>query len=59
MGHDEEKSNIDSLIDANLKRVYETVLNEDVPDRFSQLLDQLKSAEPAPTAGRSADRPED
>jgi hypothetical protein len=29
-------------IDANLKRVYSDILNEEVPDRFRKLLDQLK-----------------
>lgn len=32
-------------IDENLKRVYESALTEEVPDRFKELLDQLKSRE--------------
>ena len=43
MGGDDKNSNVDSLIDANLKRVYDSVLQEDVPDRFARLLDQLRS----------------
>ena len=49
MGRDEEKPSIDTMIDANLKRVYESVLHEDVPDRFAQLLDQLKAGGPVAT----------
>jgi hypothetical protein len=30
-------------IDENLKRVYEAALNEEVPDRFKDLLAQLKA----------------
>jgi hypothetical protein len=32
-------------IDENLKRVYSAALNEDVPDRFAQLLMQLREKE--------------
>lgn len=32
-------------IDENLKRVYEDALNEEVPDRFMALLEQLKRGE--------------
>ena len=32
-------------IDENLKRVYATTLNEAVPDRFAQLLAQLRRKE--------------
>lgn len=38
-----EKPNGAESIDENLRRVYEQVLNEDVPDRFKDLLDRLKS----------------
>ncbi|SEL36513.1 hypothetical protein LVO79_07790 [Roseivivax marinus] len=31
------------VIDENLKRVYQDMLNEDVPDRFLDLLSQLKA----------------
>jgi hypothetical protein len=33
-------------IDENLRRVYSNALNEELPDRFRDLLAQLKSAEP-------------
>lgn len=32
----------ESVIDENLKRVYEEALDEGVPDRFRELLDALK-----------------
>lgn len=32
-------------IDENLRRVYQTALVEEVPDRFKQLLQQLKDKE--------------
>ena len=35
---------IRSQIDENLRRVYTAALNEEVPDRFKQLLDQLRAA---------------
>ncbi|MGA0540942.1 NepR family anti-sigma factor [Neotabrizicola sp. VNH66] len=36
---------IRTQIDENLKRVYQEVLTEEVPDRFKDLLDQLKARE--------------
>lgn len=33
------------LIDQNLKRVYDSVLSEEVPDRFARLLAQLQAGE--------------
>ncbi|MEM9794905.1 MAG: NepR family anti-sigma factor [Pseudomonadota bacterium] len=45
MGQDDDKANLDELIDANLRRVYDSVLNEDIPDRFSDLLRRLQSGE--------------
>lgn len=32
-------------IDENLKRVYESALDEDVPDRFKDLLNRLRQQE--------------
>lgn len=37
-------SSVQRQIDENLKRVYGDVLKQDVPERFSKLLDQLKNA---------------
>lgn len=36
---------LEQLIDANLKRAFDDVLSEDVPDRFTNLLAQLRAAD--------------
>lgn len=38
-----DPKNNDDQINANLKRVYDDMLSQDVPDRFKDLLEQLKS----------------
>lgn len=43
MASDSDKSKRDEEIDANLKRVFQEQLEEDIPERFKALLDQLKS----------------
>ena len=45
MAVDPKKSRITDQIDENLKRVYEDLLKEQVPDRFKELLAQLKEKE--------------
>jgi hypothetical protein len=35
----------DSLIDANLRRVYEELVEDEVPERFKTLLEQLRRQE--------------
>ncbi len=42
MAEDPKKTRVTEQIDENLKRVYEDLLKEQVPDRFKQLLDKLK-----------------
>jgi hemerythrin-like domain-containing protein len=42
MAQDNSKSRVKAQIDENLRRVYEDALNEEVPDRFKQLLEQLR-----------------
>lgn len=37
-----DKTDREALIDENLKRVFNEALEEGVPDRFKDLLDQLK-----------------
>lgn len=37
------RSALKAQIDENLKRAYETVLHEEIPDRFKDLLAQLKA----------------
>lgn len=39
------KSPIRAQIDENLKKVYQAALDDEVPDRFKVLLDQLRSKE--------------
>lgn len=39
------KSKAQREIDENLKRVYDEALKEEIPDRFKQLLAQLKEKE--------------
>ena len=43
MAKDAKKIRGEKQIDENLKRVYEEVVNEELPDRFKDLLSQLKS----------------
>ncbi|MDF1619922.1 NepR family anti-sigma factor [Pseudothioclava nitratireducens] len=45
MADDNSKASIREQINENLKRVYEDALNEEVPDRFKDLLAQLKAKE--------------
>lgn len=39
------KSSLQQQIDENLKKVYEEALKEEIPDRFKDLLAQLKAKE--------------
>ena len=39
------KPNVQAMIDENLRRVYDDALKEEVPDRFTELLDKLRSKE--------------
>ena len=45
MSKDDARSKLKQQIDENLKRVYDDALADDVPDRFKQLLDQLRKQE--------------
>lgn len=38
--------NIEEAIDRNLKRVYDDMLEDDVPDRFAELLKKLRDEVP-------------
>ncbi|MDX5351175.1 MAG: transcriptional regulator [Paracoccaceae bacterium] len=44
---------IRAQIDENLKRVYTSALNEELPERFRELLMQLKAKEGGKDGGRS------
>lgn len=52
MAEKRTKSKVDQQIDENLKRVYNDALNEAVPDRFLDLIEQLKNADAARKPGR-------
>lgn len=45
MTDEPEKSKVDKEIDANLKRVYSGLLDEEVPDRLKALLEELRNKE--------------
>ncbi|MBT9246526.1 transcriptional regulator (plasmid) [Gemmobacter fulvus] len=45
MSKSQPNSNVQQQIDENLKRVYDEALKEEIPDRFKQLLAQLKAKE--------------
>lgn len=48
------KSTLDAQIDQSLKRAYEDVLKEEVPDRLTQLLEQLKAQDAKKKSGGDA-----
>lgn len=49
MKQDRKISSLEQEIEANLKRVYDDVAKQEVPDRFTQLLEQLRKADkPSP-----------
>lgn len=48
MSDEKSKSRIREEIDANLKRVYDEALRQDVPDRFKELLEQLRKTDQHP-----------
>jgi len=45
MAHDSENDNVRRQIDENLRRVYQEKVEEELPDRFKLLLEQLKQRE--------------
>ena len=45
MADSKGKSRLHQQIDENLKRVYEEALSEDIPDRFKDLIAQLRAKE--------------
>ena len=42
---DKKKSHLEKQVEENLRRVYRAVAEEPVPDRFTELLKQLRSQE--------------
>ena len=47
MGKDVDKPALQQQIDENLKRVYKETLEEEVPDRFRLLLEELRRKQAA------------
>jgi hypothetical protein len=45
MSQDTEKSEVERDIDDNLRKVYREMVEQEVPDRFRDLLDQLRQSE--------------
>ncbi len=45
MKQDRKLSSLEQEIEANLKRAYDDVAKQEVPDRFTQLLEQLRKAD--------------
>lgn len=54
MAQDDKRPRGEDTIDANLKRVYQETLEEEVPDRFKELLAQLKAQDSAKDSGGDA-----
>jgi hypothetical protein len=51
MANSDPKSKLRGQIDENLKRIYDETLNEQIPDRLTQLLDQLRQKLPPKPEG--------
>ncbi|AZQ67379.1 transcriptional regulator [Silicimonas algicola] len=43
MATDPKKSNVERQIDENLRRVYQDVVNQDLPDKFLDLIAKLNA----------------
>ncbi len=54
MGHERRKTAESEVIDENLRRVYEDMLEDKVPDRFLDLIAQLRSQDGDSGSGENA-----
>ncbi|MEX3016152.1 NepR family anti-sigma factor [Gymnodinialimonas hymeniacidonis] len=52
MASDSKKSRVEQQIDENLKRVYDDAMKDELPDRFLDLIAQLKASEGAAKDGK-------
>lgn len=59
MSQNNPKSKIRDQIDENLKRIYDETLNEEIPDRLTQLLEKLRQKSGSPTPGAKPDGNDD
>lgn len=50
-----EKPTLKHTIEENLRKVYQDLLQEDVPDRFKLLLEELRQKQAAPEAAAKSD----
>jgi Anti-sigma factor NepR len=61
MAENNPKSKIREQIDENLRRIYDETLNEDIPDKLTKLLEQLRQKSGTPlgddTGGDRDDQP--
>lgn len=57
MTQSDRSSRAQAEIDANLKRAYEELSQQDVPDRFKNLLAQLRAADQGRAPGGSGGQP--
>lgn len=51
MSDKKDKPTLRNSIEENLRRVYQEMMQEEVPDRFKQLLAELKKTQEAPATG--------
>jgi len=52
MGKGDKSETSQTFIEENLKRVYQETVEEDIPDRFKDLLDRLRRDEAEPEKGK-------
>jgi type IV secretory pathway VirB4 component len=45
MGDPRDKTRLKAAIDENLRKIYHSLAEEEVPDRFKQLLEELRKKE--------------
>ena len=51
MSEKKDRPTLRNSIEENLRKVYQEMMDEEVPDRFKQLLAQLKTAQSVPADG--------
>ena len=59
MGDRRDRQALKATIEENLRKVYQEVLGEEVPDRFKLLLEQLRQQSATPSGDPSGSGPED
>ena len=55
MSRDQESQDVYKEIDENLRQAYEGLVNEELPERFKSLLQQLKSNSVAISSGEDTE----